>query len=58
MDRRKFLGVGLAAFAAIVAPGTSLRAIDFRETKPKAWEAEKSVDAIKELYGSAGLKKK
>jgi sulfur-oxidizing protein SoxY len=57
MDRRKFLGVGLAAFAAIVAPGTSLRAIDFRETKPKAWEAEKSVDAIKELYGSAGLKK-
>ena len=57
MDRRKFLGVGLVAFAAIVAPGTDLMAIDFRATKPKAWEAEKSVDAIKALYGNGGLKK-
>ena len=57
MDRRKFLGVGLAAFAAIVAPVAELNAIDFRATKPKAWEAEKSTQAIKELYGSGGLKK-
>jgi len=57
MDRRKFLGVGLAAFAAIVTPGTDLMAIDFRTTKPKAWEVEKTVDGIKALYGNAGLKK-
>ncbi len=57
MDRRKFLGVGLAAFAAIVVPGTDLRAVNFRETKPKAWEVEKTVDGIKALYGNAGLKK-
>ena len=57
MDRRKFLGVGLAAFAAIVAPGTDLKAVDFRTTKPKAWEVEKTVDGIKALYGNGGLKK-
>ena len=51
MDRRKFLGVGLVAFAAIVAPTTDLKAVDFRATKPEAWEAEKSVDAIKALFG-------
>ena len=57
MDRRKFLGVGLAAFAAIVAPGTDLRAVDFRATKPKAWEVEKTADGIKALFGGAGMKK-
>jgi len=57
MDRRKFLGVGLAAFAALVAPVAELNAIDFRATKPKAWEAEKSTQAIKELFGTGGLKK-
>ncbi len=52
MDRRKFFkGVGLVAFAAIVAPTTSLKAVDFRATKPEAWAAEKSVDAIKALFG-------
>ncbi|EQB39428.1 sulfur oxidation protein SoxYZ [Sulfurimonas hongkongensis] len=56
MDRRKFLGVGLAAFVAIVAPGTDLRAVDFRKTKPKAWEVEKTVDGIKALYGNGELK--
>ena len=55
MDRRKFLGVGLAAFAAIVAPGTDLRAVDFRATKPKAWEVEKTVDGIKALFGDGKL---
>jgi len=56
MDRRKFLGVGLAAFAAIVMPGTDLSAVDFRETMPKAWEVEKTVDGIKALYGNGPLK--
>ncbi|MDY0233050.1 MAG: thiosulfate oxidation carrier protein SoxY [Sulfurimonas sp.] len=56
MDRRKFLGVGLAAFAAIVMPGTDLSAVDFRETMPQAWEVEKTVDGIKALYGSGALK--
>ena len=56
MDRRKFLGVGLAAFAAIVAPGTDLMAVDFRATKPKAWEVEKTADGIKALFGNGGLK--
>ena len=51
MDRRKFLGVGLVAFAAIVAPTTDLKAVDFRATKPEAWQAEKSADAIKALFG-------
>lgn len=56
MDRRKFLGVGLAAFAAIVTPGTDLRAVDFRAEAPKAWDVEKTADGIKALYGSAGMK--
>jgi len=55
MDRRKFLGVGLAAFAAIAMPGTDLKAMDFRATKPKAWEVEKTVDGIKSLYGNGAL---
>ncbi len=56
MDRRKFLGMGLAAFAAVVASKTDLSAVDFRATKPKAWEAVDSASAIKELYGTGGLK--
>ena len=56
MDRRKFLGVGIAAFAAIVAPTTDLRAMDFRAEKPKAWQSADSASAIKELYGAGGLK--
>ncbi len=56
MDRRKFLGVGLAAFATIVASKTDLSAMDFRAEKPKAWEAVDSASAIKELYGAGGLK--
>jgi sulfur-oxidizing protein SoxY len=50
MDRRKFLGVGLAAFAAIVTPGTDLMAMNFRTEKPKAWEVEKTADGIKALF--------
>ncbi len=56
MERRKFLGVSAVAVAALLVPTTELKAVDFRATKPKAWEAEKSADAIKDLYGSGGLK--
>ena len=56
MDRRKFFkGVGLVAFAAIVAPTTNLRAVDFRATKPEAWEVEKTVDGIKALFGNGAV---
>ncbi len=57
MNRRKFLEVGTAVFAVAAFTPMSLSAINFRETKPKAWEAEKSVDAIKEMFGSGKLVK-
>jgi len=56
MERRKFLGMGLVAAAAILAPMTKLNAVNFREAKPKAWEIEKSVDAIKGMFGDGELK--
>jgi sulfur-oxidizing protein SoxY len=48
MERRKFLGLGLVAIT--LAPA-SLSAIDFRTTKPAAWSAKTTDDAIKALYG-------
>jgi len=56
MDRRKFMGVGLAACAAIVAPTMDLQAANFRTDKPGAWEAEKSADAIKAMFGGTPTK--
>jgi len=56
MERRKFLSLGLVAAAAVLAPMTKLHAVNFRETKPKAWEVEKSVDAIKAMFGPGELK--
>jgi len=52
MERRKFLGLGLAAVALVPA---SLSAIDFRKTNPDAWTAHTVADAIKGLYGNAAL---
>ncbi|KIM03256.1 MAG: sulfur oxidation protein SoxYZ [Sulfurovum sp. FS06-10] len=49
MDRRKFLGLGLAAVA--VLPATALNATDFRKEKPDAWTAHKVDEAIKAVYG-------
>jgi len=49
MDRRRFLGLGLAALA--LAPLTKLNATDFRKEKPDAWKATTPADAIKALYG-------
>lgn len=45
INRRNFLGLGLGAMAVAVIPG-KLSAIDFRETKPKAWTATKVDDAV------------
>jgi sulfur-oxidizing protein SoxY len=50
MNRRKFLGLGLAV--AALAPMT-LSALDYRKEKPKAWTAKSVDDAIAALYGDA-----
>ncbi len=55
MERRKFLNMGLVAVAAAVVPATSLKAVNFRETKASAWEAEKSTEAIKAMFGDGKL---
>ncbi|WP_122894054.1 thiosulfate oxidation carrier protein SoxY [Arcobacter peruensis] len=52
MNRRNFLSLGLGAFAISMAPST-LSAINFRETKPKAWTATKVDEAIKEVFGTS-----
>ena len=56
MDRRKFLGLGLAALA--IVPMTKLNATDFRKEKPDAWKATTPEDAIKALYGDAKAEEK
>ena len=48
MERRKFLGLGLAAVALVPA---SVSAFDFRKDKPDTWKAKKVDEAIKALYG-------
>jgi len=50
MDRRKFLGLGLAVLA-ITPLTTKLNAMDFRKEKPDAWAAKTPEEAIKALYG-------
>jgi sulfur-oxidizing protein SoxY len=52
MNRRNFLSLGLGAVAAASIAPTALSAIDFRETKPKAWTATKVDEAMKELFGT------
>ncbi|WP_188108714.1 thiosulfate oxidation carrier protein SoxY [Sulfurovum sp. bin170] len=49
MNRRKFLGLGLAAVA--LAP-TAVSAIDFRKTKPDTWTADDVESGIEALYGA------
>jgi len=49
MERRKFLGLGLAAVAAV--PGM-VYAKDERKEKPDAWKAKTVKDAVEKLYGS------
>ena len=55
MERRNFLSMGLVAVAAAVVPVTGLKAVNFRTTMANAWEAEKSVDAIKAMFGDAAI---
>ncbi len=50
MKRRKFLNMGIVAVTAAVVPA-SLSAVNFREAKPDMWKAEKSSQAIKEMFG-------
>ena len=52
INRRNFLGLGLGALAVSMAPST-LSAVNFRETKPKAFTATKVDVAIKELFGTS-----
>lgn len=47
--------MGLAAAAAVMVPVAELKAVNFRGTMPKVWEAEKSADAIKALFGDGAL---
>jgi sulfur-oxidizing protein SoxY len=51
MNRRKFLGLGVMAVAAMPATLSALSTIDFRATKPDTWTAHKVDEAIKALYG-------
>ncbi len=49
MERRKFLGFGLAAIAAMPA---IVNAKDERKEKPDAWTAKTVKDAVEKLYGT------
>ena len=55
MERRNFLSMGVVAAAAVLLPATSLEAVNFRETNAKAWDAEKSPEAIKAMFGDGKL---
>ena len=54
MQRRKFLSMTLGALALATVPA-SVRAEDFRTTKPTVWTAHTVEDGIKNLYGSTTL---
>jgi sulfur-oxidizing protein SoxY len=51
MNRRKFIGLGVMAVAALPATLSALSTIDFRATKPDTWTAHTVADGIKALYG-------
>jgi len=51
MERRKFLGLGVLALAALPATLSAISAIDFRATKPDTWTAKNVDAAVKALYG-------
>jgi len=54
MERRKFLSMTLGALALATVPA-SVRAEDYRKTKPAVWSAHTVDDAIKAMYGSNAL---
>ncbi|HHH37344.1 MAG TPA: thiosulfate oxidation carrier protein SoxY [Epsilonproteobacteria bacterium] len=51
MERRKFLGLGVLAIAALPATLSAITSIDFRATKPDTWTAKTVDDAVKALFG-------
>jgi len=51
MQRRQFLNITLGALALAVVPA-SVKAEDFRTSKPAVWSAHKMDDAIKAMYGT------
>jgi len=55
MERRKFLGFGLAAIAAMPA---IVNAKDERKEKPDAWTAKTVKDAVEKLYGTISPEEK
>jgi len=54
MERRNFLSMTLGALALATVPA-SVKAEDYRKTKPAVWEAHTVDDAIKAMYGSTDL---
>ena len=55
MERRTFLNLTVGALVLAVAPA-SVRAKDFRKSKPLAWTAHTVDSAIKALYGTTETK--
>ena len=53
MNRRNFLSLGISAVAVATVIPSNLSAVDFRATKPKAWDATTTKEAIKSLYGTS-----
>jgi len=51
MERRKFLSLTLGALALAVVPA-SVKAEDFRKSKPAVWSAHKMDDAIQAMFGT------
>ena len=56
MQRRTFLSMAAGAFALAAVPA-SVRAEDFRKSKPTVWTAHTVEDALKAMYGSSALVK-
>lgn len=51
MERRQFLSLTLGSLALAVVPA-SVRAEDFRKSKPTVWSAKTVDEAIKNMYGT------
>jgi sulfur-oxidizing protein SoxY len=52
MQRREFLSLGAGVLVAASVMPATLRAENFRVTKPKLWHAKTVDTAIKDLYGT------
>ena len=54
MERRNFLNLTLGALALATVPA-SVKAEDYRKSKPAVWSAHTVDDAVKAMYGSNKL---